>query len=567
MNKSRTRPIWRVAEEDRAKTSELAHNLGIPRIAAGLLTLRGIRTVEEGERFLAPSISHLSDPRSLTDMDRAVTRIEQARARDEKVLVFGDYDVDGIAGTVILLNALRRYGIAQCGFGMPSRMREGYGLGAEHVNEARADGVTLIITVDNGINAREAAEAAAEAGVDLIVTDHHQLEGSPPRAAAVVNPKREAPGHPAADAAGAGVAFKLAWALTGEVADLDLAALGTVADIVPLRGENRVLAAAGLAHMARQPRIGLAKLAIESGIDITQITAEKIAFQLGPRLNAGGRLGDGILPLTLLMTDSADDAVRIAAELSEANEQRRDIEREIFDQAVAKIEESCFEDKRSIVLAGRGWHPGVIGIVASRLQARYRRPVVLVAVDEDGVGRGSARSPESFDMAGALAACKRHLVRFGGHAAAAGLALAESDIPDFCAAFEIEAQRRLPDGQPSPVLDVDAQVSLSEIDGQLVSALDKLEPFGCMNPLPVFCSYAVEPVPNSYRVLQGGHVRLAVRQGSRVFGAVGFRMAESLAAEVCSQPLDIAFSPRFNTWRGETSIQLILKDARPSEDN
>jgi len=496
-----------------------------------------------------------------------VTRIEQARSRNERVLVFGDYDVDGIAGTVILLNALRRYGITQCTFGMPSRMREGYGLGPEHVNEARGDGVALIITVDNGINAREAARVAAEVGVDLIITDHHQLEGSLPQATAVVNPKREAPGHPAADAAGAGVAFKLAWALTGEVMDLDLAALGTVADIVPLRGENRVLAAAGLEQMAREPRIGLAKLAVESGIDIAQITAEKIAFQIGPRLNAGGRLGDGILPLKLLMTDSADDAAHIAAELGEANEQRRDIEKEIFDQAVARIEESCFEEQRSIVVAGRGWHPGVIGIVASRLQTRYRRPVVLVAVDEDGVGRGSARSSESFDMAGALAACRQYLARFGGHAAAAGLALAESDIGNFRAAFEAEAQRRLPDGQPLPVLEIDAQVSLSEIDGQLVSALDRLEPFGCMNPLPVFCSYAVEPVPNSFRVLQGGHIRLAVRQGSRVFSAVGFRMAETLTAAVCSQPLDIAFSPRFNTWRGETSIQLILKDARPSEDN
>lgn len=553
---------WRIAREDRAKTAELAKALEVPRLVAHLLSMRGVHTPEEGRRFLRPSTEALSDPFLLTDMKLAVERILKARDQEERVLIFGDYDVDGIAGTAILLRAFQAIGIKRCECGMPSRLHEGYGLSAEHVATAAGNGINLIVTVDNGINAREAADAAARAGLDLVVTDHHQIEGPLPQAVAVVNPKREHPSHPAAEAAGAAVAFKLAQALTGKHSDLDLVALGSVADIVPLRGENRALVALGLEEMVRRPRVGIKALAAASNIEMPQINAEKIAFQLAPRLNAAGRLGDGALPLQLLLTESADEARLLAQELDDANVQRRDIEKDIFEQAVEIIEPSFSEAQRSIVLGHREWHPGVIGVVASRLYGRYNRPVVLVAIDDEGTGRGSARANEAFDMASALAECKQYLLRFGGHSAAAGLALSEDQLDAFRDAFEEEARKRTIDLELTPTLDIDALVSLSEIDPQLVGALNALEPFGSANPAPVFCCHAVTVSPQSVKELQGGHVRLAVRQGPRSLAAIGFRMADIIPPDVGGKTVDIAFTPRFNTWRGETTIQLLLRDLR-----
>jgi single-stranded-DNA-specific exonuclease len=553
---------WRVAREDRKGSSELAAALGVPRIAAHLLMLRGITDSDRGRRFLVPSLDHISDPFLLTDMRAAVDRIAVASSRGEFIQVFGDYDVDGIAGTCILVNALRRFGVERCAYAMPSRLTEGYGLTAEHVENARNAGVDLIITVDNGINARDAARAARKAHIDLIVTDHHQIEGEPPDAVAVVNPKRDAADCVSADASGAAVAFKLAWALTGEVRDLDLVALGTVADVVPLRGENRALVTMGLNAMLREPRVGLVALATSAGFEIGEVTAEKIAFQLAPRLNAAGRLGEGLLPLELLFTTSMRDAARMSAELSETNRQRREIEKDIYDEAVCAIE-SCGPVGPAIVLASRSWHPGVVGIVASRLFHLYHRPVVLISVDENGLGRGSGRSNDSFDLAGALGACRDTLIRFGGHHAAAGLAVEADRLDAFRTAFEAEAARRLcGTEEEAPPLDIDAVVSLSELDPQLVKTIDQLEPFGCMNPLPVFCSHGVTLLPQSLRELTGGHIKFMVRQGAKTMPVVGFRMADAISPEIEGKDIDIAFTPRFNTWRGETSIQLILKDIR-----
>lgn len=565
MNSDSVETPWVVAQADRACIAELAHALDLPWIAAHLLMVRGINRAEDARRFLYPSIDEIADPYLLTDMAAAVERITRARDRGERVLVFGDYDVDGIAGAVILVNALRRFGVAHCHYGMPSRVTEGYGLSPEHVEAAAAEGTGLIITVDNGISAHDAASAARRFGLDLVVTDHHQIEGELPEAAAVINPKRDGEACPSLEASGAAVAFKLAAALTGAMEDLDLVALGSIADIVPLRGENRGLVALGLDAMARQPRIGLRQLAAVSKVDLSQINSEGIAFQLAPRLNAAGRLGDGFLPLELLMTDSAEEAARIAAELDRANAERRAIEQEIFGQAVAEVEATLIGDHRSIVLASRAWHPGVVGIVASRLQQRYNRPVVLLAMDDEGTGRGSGRSVPGFDLAAALGRCQQHLVRFGGHAAAAGLTLFEECFEAFRDAFERVADELAPDRETHTPLAIDAQVGLSEIDPRLIQAIGRLEPFGSGNPAPIFCAYGVEPVPHSLRELRGGHARFEVRQGSKQLTAIGFRMAGLIQEKVGARPIDMAFAPKFNTWRGETTIQLVLKDihARP----
>ena len=551
---------WRIAEEDRARTAELSKGLAIPRVVAHVMAARGITTLAEARAFLNPTLDGLSDPFSLTDMEAAVKRLRSARDADERVLIFGDYDVDGIAGIAIIINAFRRCGIHRYSYLMPSRLTEGYGIAVEHVEAAHRDGVSLIVTVDNGINAREAADAARRLGVDMIVTDHHRLEGGLPAAVAVVDPKREPAEHPCWPISGAAVAFTVAHALTGEIHDLDLVALGTVADVMPLRGQNRVHVILGLAEMVRQPRLGLRHLASVAGIKIEEVTAEKIAFVLGPRLNAAGRLGDALVPLELLLTDSPDAAARIASELNRANEERRGIERAIYDEAIEEIEATVQPERAAIVLSRSGWHPGVIGIVAARIQFAYNRPTVLLAIDEDGLARGSARSMDEFDMVDALSACKEHIIRFGGHSAAAGLTVRQEDLPAFQAAFEAEALRRVGRMPSLRALDVDGLLSFSEIDPQLVRALDRLEPFGCMNPAPVFCTYGVTPLAHSLRELRGGHARFTAEQGDRIFEAVGFGMAELLQQAVGTRPLDIAFTPRLNTWRGETTIQLVLKD-------
>jgi single-stranded-DNA-specific exonuclease len=555
---------WRIAEEDRAWTADLSKTLGISHVVAHAMRSRGITTAEEARAFLNPTVDDLADPFSLTDVETAVARLRRASKAQEQVLIFGDYDVDGIAGIAVLISALRRCGIHRYSYLMPSRLTEGYGMAPEHVEAAHRDGVSLIVTVDNGINARDAADVAHRLGIDMIITDHHRLEGDLPEAVAVVDPKREGREHPYWPISGAAVAFTLARALTGEIEDLDLVALGTVADVMPLRGQNRVLVMLGLEEMIRRPRLGLRHLANVAGIKIEEITAEKIAFVLGPRLNAAGRLGDGLVPLQLLLTDSPTEAQRIASELNRANEERRGIEKVIYDEAIEEIEATVYTDRAAIVLSRNGWHPGVIGIVAARIQSAYKRPAILLAIDEDGIARGSARSMDEFDMVDALNACKEHIIRFGGHSAAAGLTLRQENLPAFQAAFEAEALQRMGRLPPVRTLEIDALLSFSEIDPRLVRELDRLEPFGCMNPAPVFCTYGVTPLPHSLRELRGGHARFTAQQGSRIFEAVGFNMAELLQQTVGTRPIDIAFQPRLNTWRGETTIQLVLKDIHPS---
>ncbi|MBN2307566.1 MAG: single-stranded-DNA-specific exonuclease RecJ [Candidatus Hydrogenedentes bacterium] len=562
---------WHVAQEDRPQTEALARTLEVPRVVAHLLIHRGIDSVERARRFLSPGLEYVGPPDSLADMDRAVERIRRARDDGERVLVFGDYDVDGIAGTALLLRALRRFGLTPCRAGMPNRLEEGYGLNPKHVREAHEQGVGLIITVDNGTTAHESCAVARALGIDVIVTDHHQIKDNPPDVFAFINPKRQDPSHPSADACGAAVAFKLAWALTGEAADIDLAALGTVADIVPLCGENRDLVAAGIAQISERPLVGLVKLGETAGTRMDELTAEHIAFQLAPRINAGGRMGDGARTgLELLLTDDPDEATRLARALDEANQQRREVENTIYRQALQALsgpagQATAFHpDQRTVVLACRAWHPGVVGIVASRLQSVYYRPTVLIAVDDDGCGRGSARSVDGFDITHALFECREHLVKVGGHANAAGLTIDSAKVGAFREAFEAEARKHLPEGELRRRLDIDAQVAFTEVDGRLISGMDLLRPFGFGNEAPVLCTFGAAVVPGSCRELRGGHLRATLKDGAKIMAAIGFHMGDRLAELEHAGTVDVAFSPQFNTWRGETTIQLVLKDIRPA---
>lgn len=553
---------WHIAEQDRVRATALGRDAGVPPIVAHLLMMRGVDSPDAAREFLNPSLSQLSDPFRLTGVREAVARIATARERGEHVRVFGDYDVDGIAATALLFFGLRRFGIARVSYGMPQRLIEGYGISAEHVDAAQRDGVSLLITVDNGVRAYDAAQRAREHGIDLIITDHHAVDGPLPDALAVVNPKRESPEHPAANLCGAGVAFKLSEALNGTRNDLDLAALATVADIVPLLGENRALVALGLRHMAKYARVGLERLATVAGLNVRELRARHLGFHLAPRLNASGRIGDGMAALQLLLSDSPAEAQGLALELNRANEERRAIENAIFEDALAELDASFRPEQRGIVLARHGWHSGVIGIVATRIQSRYYRPVVLIAIDEDGIGKGSARGIPGFDTVGAFGACERHCIQYGGHRAAAGLTLREEELPAFREAFEAEALRQLGPDEIACTLDIDGLVSFSEIDGGFMNTLAHLEPFGHMNASPVFCALGVDVVPHSPRLLNGGHLRFSARQAGRVFEAVGFTLADTFPPDRLPSRVDIAFTPELNVWRGETSIQLILKDLR-----
>jgi single-stranded-DNA-specific exonuclease len=555
---------WCVSEPDWPAANALAEAVKVPPLVAHLLLLRGIDTPEAARDFLRPSLKLLSDPFALTGMKAAVERIQQAKDAQERVLIFGDYDVDGVTASAILIQGLRRYGIEDVQYSMPLRLTEGYGLSPEHVDTAKADGIQLIITVDNGISAHAAALRASELGIDLIITDHHAIEHGFPEAVAVVNPKREGEEHPAFNLCGAGVAFKLSTALNGTANDLDIAAMGTVADIVPLLGENRSIVALGLRHMAKYQRIGLAKLAKLAGFQLLEVSSEKIGFQLGPRINAAGRLDNGLTALHLLLSECPQEAAAMAEALNTANEERRAIETAISEEALAELE-SCFTpEQRGIVVFREGWHAGVIGIVASRIQTRYHRPTIVIAIDEDGTGRASARSGRGFNLVEAISACSEHLVRFGGHRAAAGFTIEAERIPEFVIAFEKAALEQLGDGPIVPEIPIDGVAAFSQIDGALLKALEALEPMGHRNPAPVFSSLSVEVVPHSVQVLKERHLKFLVRQGGTVFPVIGFGMAERFYTEEFGGAIDIAYTPQFNTWRGNTTIQLLLKDIRPA---
>jgi single-stranded-DNA-specific exonuclease len=555
---------WDVLEHDAVAVKALADELAIPPLAARLMIARGITGAEAGRRFLEPSLDDLCDPFSLTGMDRAVARIHEAKARQEKVRVFGDYDVDGISAAAILSRALLRFGIENVDCGMPDRLLEGYGIGPAHIDEAVDDGVGLIITVDNGVRAYAAATRARERGIALIITDHHSIDGELPHACAVVNPQQEPEDHPCRCLCGAGIAFKVGQALNGTKNDLDIAAVGTVADLVPLRGENRVIVALGLRHMKKHKRVGLAHLAAAARIDMAELRAHHIGFQLGPRLNAAGRIAQGHPSLQLLLSDCAIESRRIAQELDAANEERREIEKAIYEACMEELKHTFMENQRAIVLAHHDWHPGVIGIVASRIQARYYRPVVLLALNGNGTAKGSARGIPGFDTVGAFTACEDILVQYGGHTAAAGVTLRIEHLDDFSARFEAEARRQLGDGPLTGTLHIDALASLSDIDTTLMNTIKRIEPMGMGNPSPVFCSYNVELVPGSARMLRGNHIKFAVRQDGRVFDCIAFSLGERIHAEELPNALDIAYTPDYNTFRGETTIQLVLKDLRPA---
>jgi single-stranded-DNA-specific exonuclease len=554
----------------------LAAALNLHPTVARLLCMRGFADPEDAERFLNPSLDHLHDPFRLADMDRAVARLERALGQAERIAIHGDYDVDGITSTVILRRALEMLGGSVVHF-IPERLRDGYGLQPAAIERLHAEGVGLIVSVDCGIRGSEAAQRARDLGVDLIITDHHEPEGTLPAALAVINPKRHDCTYPDKYLAGVGVALKLVQALCTRAGRgkwlpgfVKIAALGTLADVVPLVGENRVIARHGLAALTRGPHtIGLRSLLDASGLTGKTIDSYQVAFMVAPRVNAAGRMSTpDIATRLLLATDEAmaDEARALAQQLNDENLRRQQEEAELVASARKAIEtDPAVGAHNVLVIGGDGWHRGVIGIAASKLVDAYHRPAIVLSIDGD-VAHGSCRSIPDFDLLAALERCSDLFVRFGGHKQAAGLTMEAARVPEFRARINGYADQVLEPDQLRPRLRIDGPLSLKGITPDLVRGLDALGPFGLANPRPVFHARPVEIVDGP-RPIKERHLKMTFSQDGRRFRAIAWRAAER--AEFLDRNragVDLAFSLEKNEFQGETFLELSVADIRSLDE-
>jgi single-stranded-DNA-specific exonuclease len=575
---------WRILPHDPARVMALERSASIPAVVAQLLISRGIHDPQRARDFLEPRLSTLRDPEQLPGTSEAADRLVGAIQAGRKIVVYGDYDVDGMSGTAILYRCLQMLG-GDVRYYVPHRLEEGYGLNADALSTLAGQGTRVIVTVDCGACSVAEADHARSLGLELVVTDHHQLSETLPAADCIVHPALPGSAYPFAGLCGAGVAFKLAWALCQRASQakkvgpamrdflmqaVGLAALGTIADVVPLVDENRVIVRHGLTSLRERPCTGAAAmLQLIECLGPAPLSAEDIAFKFAPRLNAAGRLGQGTLGVELLTTDSAERAEALAAYLHELNSSRESLERSIYLAANKQATEQFDpEGDSALVLAERGWHPGVVGIVAARLAEKFNRPVVLVALDPLGVkpGIGSARSACGLPLHAALAACGEHLLSHGGHAAAAGLKIDEARLDDFRAQFCQFAAAEMSAASRAAELRIDAEVPFSALTTGTVADIERLAPFGQANPRPVLCTTDVllseppKPVGGGGRHLSLRLVQHGVQFKGIAFG--GCEWAEDLAAT--PGPIAVAFRPFVNHFRGRRSVELQLCDWQPA---
>ncbi len=556
--------IWRVRDSNQAVQDHLSSALNISKITAQLLVNRGIHTADAAYDFLKCSLASCHNPFLLKDMDKAVSRIKKAIAKGELILVYGDYDVDGMTSVTVLYSALKNLG-AKVETYIPSRIEEGYGLNNAALKKAHKDGVTLLITVDCGITSFKEVEQAYFLKIDVIITDHHGILNSKvPAAYAVINPLQSDCKYPFKHLAGVGLAYKLVKALyegTPHLAEdfLDLVSLGTVADIAPLIGENRVLAKHGLDELNRRERIGLKALMDVAKLD-GNISSGHIGFVLGPRINAMGRIGSPQKAIELLLSDDIDGAITLAKILSEENRNRQKIEAKILEEALAKLErEINFKDHRVIVLAAENWHPGVIGIVASRIAERFYRPTILISLDGK-LGKGSGRSIENFHLFEHLLRCKDLLAGFGGHECACGITIEKDNIAKFTELINSEAFKDIDEKIFSPKLDIEMDIPLNTLSEDIIKEIESLAPFGPDNPRPVLSSRKVY-VKDGPRQIGKSGFKFWVTDKDVTCEAITFTKSNLEMPKIGSD-VDLAYIPSMNNWQGVQSIQLELKDIK-----
>jgi single-stranded-DNA-specific exonuclease len=559
----------RAALPNTGQIAQLAQQLSILPLTARALLLRGVDSTEQGEEFLHARLGALPDPDLLPDMAIACSRLEQALVRGEKIAVHGDYDVDGISGCTLLVEALRNLG-GKVEYHIPLRMKDGYGLSADAVRQARDSGCDLIVSVDCGVSAHTEADLASELGIDLIITDHHQPPEELPLCLALINPHLSTNRFPWQELSGVGVAFFLLVGLRRRLREngyfthhpepdlrqgLDLVALGTIADIVPLGGVNRILVRAGLQLLEQGSRPGIA--ALKKVADVKQVSCGVVGFRLAPRLNAAGRLEDAALGVKLLLGDDLQELDALAELLDGFNRDRQLIEQQTLEQAIKVLEEQGAAERFSIVLADEGWHSGVIGIVASRLVERYHRPTVLIAL-ENGLGKGSARSISNFHLYRALQDCAEPLEGYGGHAMAAGLSIRVDNLDRFKEQFEATACTELSPENLIPKIGHDGETRLAELTMAQVTELESLNPCGAGNPQPAFVSRDCQVY--SPRLLGDKHLKFDVEQAGCRVSCIAFGMAERF--EQLSGAVDLLYRPSINNWRGNRTLQLQIVDFR-----
>lgn len=558
---------WHVNHPDEACAAALAKKMGVSNLLARVLVARGMDTPEKAGEFLYPSAA-MSSPFLLKDMDKAVERILRAVEDGEAIVIFGDYDVDGITATALLYEFLKNLGAQTVRCKLPSREDDGYGLNKAVLESMAAKGYKFIVTVDNGISAVEEADYAAELGIELVITDHHLPADRLPNAVAVVDPQRADDESPFKGLSGAGVAFKLCAALDScapeEMLELcgDLAAIGTVADVMPLLGENRLLVREGLAQLQDSVRPGLQALVEAAGFSGKEITAEVISFALAPRLNAAGRMNNAALALRLLLCEDYELAQAITAELEQKNQERQAAEQEIMAQVQQQLAENPERAVDRVILVwGQNYHNGVIGIVASRLVEIYSRPVIVISI-QNGEGRGSGRSVAGFNLHAAIGSCSDILVRFGGHALAAGLTVPEEKIEELRKRINEWAMKEYP-VLPSKPFEMDVTVKLGDLTIKEVAGVDALAPFGNNNPAPL---YLLEDavIDGIYPVSSGRHCRLRLRQGESAVYAAYFGVSPSELPYAVGDRVDVALS--LNVYEGKSSPQLSgrVKQLRPA---
>ncbi|MDP8230483.1 MAG: single-stranded-DNA-specific exonuclease RecJ [Candidatus Gorgyraea atricola] len=563
---------WNIERSDQAVQKELSDNLSISPIVSQLLINRGLSTIDKARTFLNGDISELYNPFLMEGVHEAVCRIKKAIAKKEKIFIHGDYDVDGVTSVVLLVFTLRHFGI-EPEYYIPDRITEGYGLSEAGVEKAVEINADLVITVDCGITSFEEVKTLNAHNIDVIITDHHEVPKILPPAYSIVNPHRKDCLYPDKDLSGVNIAFKLCEALCIELDSkeiwkhLDLVSLGTISDVAPLVGENRILVKEGLKLLKNgSSNKGIKALIQASGLKKKEPGSFEIGFILGPRINAAGRIGSADTAARLLLTADSEEAETLAKRLNEANRERQKIEGLTLKEAISKIDKDInFKEHKIIVLDNEDWHTGVIGIVASRISNRFYRPTILIST-KDGVGRGSGRSIESFHLFEALSGCGDVLKGFGGHKYACGLTILEKNLTQFKKTINEIANNVLSAEDLIPSLDIDMEISLSDVTDSVVEEVARLEPFGEGNTQPVFCSRNLK-LARPPRILKNEHIKLWIKDKDRTFEAIGFGLVKNTDIEIILKKyseFDLAYNISFNSWQGVNTIQLKIKDIKPS---
>lgn len=558
---------WIQTHSDQASAARLARELGASEVLATLLVNRGVTDPETAYKFLNPNIKDLHDPFLMADMRAAVDRILRAVEQKEKILIYGDYDVDGTTSTVILKKALTLIG-AEVSYYIPERLKDGYGLREDAMERAKQDGYRLVISVDTGIRACQVVEHARSLGLDIIITDHHLPEEGLPRANAVLNPKRADCRYPNKNLAGCGVAFKLAQALLNETGHgllvesfIKIAAIGTIADIVPLTGENRIIAKYGLAGLRKPNNHGLRALLEVAGLTDKAVSCVDVGFRLGPRINAVGRMAGASAAVDLFDAPDLESAMRLALQMNEQNTARQQAEADILTQVLDEIERDPSHAQSHVaVIAGQGWHRGVIGIVASKVVERLHRPTIIISI-EDGVGHGSGRSIPAFHLLDGLTSCAELFERFGGHSHAAGLAIRADHVAELRRRLNEHARAVLKDEDLIPIIDIDCPLPLKLAAHDTLEEICRLEPFGPGNPQPVFETRGAVVV-SAPRVLKEKHLKLRVMQSGRWMDCLWWGAAERAGDVFAGDRVSLAFTLSENTYNNNTQVQLTLKDMK-----